>query len=158
MIKGLEDMHFCSKSLRQLRSPFNLVFISFFSKHSRRWWQLVPIRTCLLPSYGKWLCRPTGSWIVYTWAKQMRFKDDWYAGIDSLPPPKAHGGYILHKASQRWQTDKNSSLLYSSSTARWPASYPIAFCIPNSVSWVKYVAIGDIMTFFNLPLQYTRLS
>lgn len=113
MIKGLEDTHFCSKSIRQLRSPFNLVFISFFPKHSRRWWQLVPMCKSLLLSYGKWLYRPTGSWIVYTWAKQMRFKDDWCAGIDSLPLPKARGGYILHDALQRWQTDKNSSLLYS---------------------------------------------
>ena len=132
-IKGLEDTRFCSKSVRQLRSPFNWVFFSFFPKHSRRWWQLVPICTCLLPSYGKLLCRPTRSWIVYTRAKQMRFKDDWYAGIDSLPPPKARGGYIIRNALQHWQTDKNSSLLYSHCTGAVTCFRSHCFLHPNSL-------------------------
>lgn len=131
MIKGLEDTHFCSRSIRQLRSPFSLVFTSFFPKHSRRRWQLVPICTCLLPSYGKWLYRPTGSGIVYAWAKQMRFKDDWCAG---LTPGPAEGLWRTHPA-QRVATlaNKHSSLLCGCCTTRWPALHPIAFCVPNSL-------------------------
>lgn len=159
MIKGLEDTHSCSKSPRQLRSPFNLVFISFFPKHSTRWWRLIPICTRLLPSYGKWLYRPTGSWIVYPWAKQVRFKDEWYTGIDSLPRQRLLEG-ISYAAHHNIGKQMETALCFMAiAPAWWPAPDPAASHVPNSLCWLCKICYNwGYIYFFNLPLQYTRLS